>query len=377
MNSAPRPAIDGGVGLRRSVGGGPRGAHGLHPRDDALDGAQIAARAHVAEPGRGQQRGRRRRLPGADLQRQRAARGQQRGRGGDQPAHQRQPVGAAVERQRRLGSHLGRQAAISAGGMYGRLAAISVERRVRRPAARPRSPSTKVTGDAVPLGVGARHLQRAGRDVDGDDGRRREQLGERHRDGARAGADVGDARGGGPDGPAPPALRGPSPDRPARPAAVSLARLLDQRLGVGARHQHARVDGELEAPELLLADEVGDRLARLAPLDELADGGELVGAAAGDRTARRAARAADRARAPPAARRRGAASPAPAPRSGRRSSGSPRARSSARRARLLRGHSQRGHFIRRRSTGTPPMRWRSTISSTSSTFTPPYQTCSG
>ena len=62
-----------------------------------------------------------------------------------------------------------------------------------------------------------------------------------------------------------------------RRAGQPLARHFDQRLGVGAGDQHAGVDGELQPPELFLADEVGDRLAGLAPLDERADGGELLG----------------------------------------------------------------------------------------------------
>ena len=36
-----------------------------------------------------------------------------------------------------------------------------------------------------------------------------------------------------------------------------------------------------------------------------------------------------------------------------------------------------GSVSTRRATGSPPIRWRSTISLTSSTVTPPYQTCSG
>ena len=46
-----------------------------------------------------------------------------------------------------------------------------------------------------------------------------------------------------------------------------LDRRGDQHFAVGARHEHAGADVELDVPERAAAGDVGDRLARLAPLD--------------------------------------------------------------------------------------------------------------
>ena len=55
----------------------------------------------------------------------------------------------------------------------------------------------------------------------------------------------------------------------------SFARDLDHRLGVGARHEHAGIDVQRQPPELVIAEQIGDRLAREAPLDQRAIAGEL------------------------------------------------------------------------------------------------------
>ena len=61
-------------------------------------------------------------------------------------------------------------------------------------------------------------------------------------------------------------------------SARSAARDLDHRLGVGPRHEHARVDVERQPPELVLAEQVRDRLAAEPALDQLAIAGELASA---------------------------------------------------------------------------------------------------
>ena len=43
---------------------------------------------------------------------------------------------------------------------------------------------------------------------------------------------------------------------------------LHHDLGLGTRHENARVDAEHQPPESPLADDVRERLARLAPRDE-------------------------------------------------------------------------------------------------------------
>ena len=113
---------------------------------------------------------------------------------------------------------------------------------------------------AKPFCISTGNLQSIGGLVDGVHRRRRKQFGERHRYSARAGTHVGNGQWAG-------LARRTQP----------LARLLDERLGVRAGDQHAGVDGEVESPELLLADEVGDRLTGLPPLDERSNPGQLLG----------------------------------------------------------------------------------------------------
>ena len=55
-----------------------------------------------------------------------------------------------------------------------------------------------------------------------------------------------------------------------------LERDLDDQLGLGSRDQHRRRDFERQPPELLLADDVGERFPAEAALDErLIPGGEI------------------------------------------------------------------------------------------------------
>ncbi len=108
----------------------------------------------------------------------------------------------------------------------------------------------------VPRHVARRDLQRLGADVS------RPYLGvgrvvrDRDRDAAAAGADVGDAN-----------------------RAISLARdghrAQHEHLGVGVGHEHARRDLEIQAHELLVADEIRDRLSLAAPRHQPAVGAQL------------------------------------------------------------------------------------------------------
>ena len=148
MKTAPLAAVEPSDGSATEGGGG-RGTAARSvvtaspPRRRARCRPDRGA-SHVAEPGRAQEVGGRRRLPGADLQRQRPAR--------------RQDAGAAATSRRTSASPRGRRrapgparpgpppagAASSPEGMYGRLAASS-ENGARAPSGAPRSPSTKVT----------------------------------------------------------------------------------------------------------------------------------------------------------------------------------------------------------------------------------------
>ena len=71
---------------------------------------------------------------------------------------------------------------------------------------------------------------------------------ERERDRATADADVHDAR--------------------ERHAGDECERTLDDDLGLGARHERARVGAQHEAPEAPLAEDVGERLARAASFEQ-------------------------------------------------------------------------------------------------------------
>src|SRR5574341_144638 len=46
---------------------------------------------------------------------------------------------------------------------------------------------------------------------------------------------------------------------------------LDQQLGFGPRNEHRRIDGELQAVELLAAEDVRDRLAGFSPGGEIGE----------------------------------------------------------------------------------------------------------
>src|SRR5262249_42785655 len=73
---------------------------------------------------------------------------------------------------------------------------------------------------------------------------------------ARAGADVDDAR--------------------IALFAETLEGQFDGGLGVGPRHEDARIDEKLERMKFFFADEIGDRLTGEPPLDQLAIRGELL-----------------------------------------------------------------------------------------------------
>lgn len=106
------------------------------------------------------------------------------------------------------------------------------------------------------VGVAAGHGERVGREVDGVDGDRRTLGGEGDRDAPRARAEVG--RGG-------------------RREVVGqgLQGQLDEALGLGPRHEHARVDGEAPTVEIPAPDDVRHGLALPTAGDEAAEGRQL------------------------------------------------------------------------------------------------------
>ena len=110
---------------------------------------------------------------------------------------------------------------------------------------------------AVERAVGSRHRQRRDREVGRDHRGVRQLERERDRDRARAGAQVEDAQ-------------------PLAGRARARERRLDQVLGLRPRHQHPAIDAERPPVELLLAEEIGDRLALEAPLEQPLEAGRVV-----------------------------------------------------------------------------------------------------
>ena len=98
---------------------------------------------------------------------------------------------------------------------------------------------------AKPLGVAPRDRQRCGAVVDPEPGRARQLGQQREQQTSGAHAEVEQAQ---------------------RPLPIGQLRQhrLDDRLGLGARDQDRRANLKTQAPELLLAKEVGDRFAREA-----------------------------------------------------------------------------------------------------------------
>ena len=88
-----------------------------------------------------------------------------------------------------------------------------------------------------------RHGERRGAVVDAEPDRVRQLREQRQQETARARAEVEDAQ-------------------RRRPVADLVERRLDHGLGLGPRDQDRRTDLEAQAPELLRAQDVGDRLAR-------------------------------------------------------------------------------------------------------------------
>ncbi len=105
-----------------------------------------------------------------------------------------------------------------------------------------------------PGGVGPRHRERARAELRGH----HVEVGalglERQRDRPRARADVGHAR-----------------------AARQVERGLDDVLGLRARDEHARVDGQVDGAEALAAEQVGDGLALAAARGQVHERARLVG----------------------------------------------------------------------------------------------------
>ena len=187
--------------------------------------------------------------------------------------------------------------------MYGGLDAITVEPAPASAASR--SASTSSTVEPERGRVGRRDRERVGRDVGRGDGARP----------ARAALI---ARAIAPE-PVP-----TSSTRRRRPLGQEREAALDQHLGLRPGHEHAPVDRQVEAVEPPPAQDVGDRLAPPAPLEQRPAGGQLRLVAAAGRSSCRARSAAGRARARSGARRRAAASGCRARRGTRSRAAAPR-----------------------------------------------------
>ena len=172
------------------------------------------------------------------------------GRGrGDETGDERQPVNAAKQRERRLViAHLGLQRRPRAIDHVRRVG----DNRVEHPGDAVEQVAVRegdAAAHAVASGVAPRDLQRGTRDVAPPDRGGRPLVGDRHRDAAAAGADVGDRQ-------------------RHRSIRKQLLHRLDDQLGRGTGDQHVGRDLELEPPELADADDVGQRLAGDAPGDQ-------------------------------------------------------------------------------------------------------------
>ena len=195
----------------------------------ALDPGQVADALHLAEALRARQRLDRVGLALAVLERE-----ERRAHVADEPPDHGQAVDVAVQRQRRLVADLAHQHRALLD--VGRVGDDGVDLEARGQVA-----VHELDVQAEPQGVRPRDVERVGADVGGEDLEVRPLVLERQRDRSRARPHVDHA------GTGRQAQRG-----------------LDEVLGLRPRDQHAAVDVQLDVPEPLDAEDVGDRLT-LAP----------------------------------------------------------------------------------------------------------------
>ena len=195
------------------------------------------------------------RLAAAALERQAAAVHQPRRGLGQQPPVDLESVRAGHRRQPRLVlGHLRLQVGHLPLRHVGRVRDDQPEAVTRH--LREQVGEVQLDVQAQPRRVGGGHVERILGDVAGDHLSVRALGLERQRDRAGAGADVDDAR--------------------ALDALQQLQAAVDEQLRLGARHQHPRIDREIETAEAPAADHVGHRLAQAAAPHQLPAGGQLV-----------------------------------------------------------------------------------------------------
>ena len=220
---------------RRAAPGGrgrPPAGHGRRPTTTRSRPARSRTR-HVA---RSPPRGSAPRPPAPAPARSRARRARRRrARGGQEPADDVQPVRARRAARARARS---RRSRARAARRPPRRAGWRRPRRRRSPAPASRSPSRKSTSSPSRSAFARATSSASALASVATTSRSGRSCLQRQGDRARAGPDVADPR-----------------------AARQVERRLDEVLGLRPRDQHARVDVELDRPEALAAEDVGDRLA--------------------------------------------------------------------------------------------------------------------
>ena len=225
---------------------------GLSPprqADHPFRPGEIAKHRRLEAAGDRRQSGR---LAGADLDEGMSAGGEHPPKVGDDRAVGVEAVGTAVKRHMGIvAGNLNRQARNFVADDIGRIGDEQVESagKSRRPVA---DDEGGTAGEAEPFGVRPRRPSRSFREVDADAGRLR-QLGEEGEENRpRSGAEIEEAEGGSPP-----------------PVAIERSeRRLDHRLGVGSRHQRLGRQRERERPEILGAEDAGNRLAGDPPRNQ-------------------------------------------------------------------------------------------------------------
>ena len=187
----------------------------------------------------------------SDLDNQRAARTEQTRGFGSDDAVGIEAITAAIEcPQRVMIADLDVQAGDIVGRNIGRVRNDKIEVTGQRRGI-VAGDEMRATRKTAPFCVAARGAQCSEIDIGGS-ARRIGQLGEqRQQEGTRAGAEIGD----------------PQCTRARAGYVETFERGFDNRLGVGARHQRVRRERELQAPELLDADDAGNRLAGKTPVN--------------------------------------------------------------------------------------------------------------
>src|SRR5262245_10151944 len=122
----------------------------------------------------------------------------------------------------------------------------------------------------MPLGVDLGYFKRGGRDIDGGHECCRKMNGQRKCNAAAAGADVGDRQRTKDERRRTKSIRLGLSSFVFRLSSPNVKRKIDQEFCLGAWHQHASIDKEIETVELFMADNIGDWLKRCTARDQRA-----------------------------------------------------------------------------------------------------------